>query len=36
VISPPAEVLERGRSYGFLPEDITRFVENLFLQVRLN
>jgi len=29
-------VLERGRSYGFLPEDITRFVENLFLQVRLN
>ena len=36
VIYPPAEVLERGRSYGFLPEDITRFVENLFLQVRLN
>ncbi len=36
VIYPPAEVLERGRSYGFLPEDITRYVENLFLQVRLN
>ena len=36
VIYPPAEVLERGRSYGFLPEDTTRFVENLFLQVRLN
>ena len=36
VIYPPAEVLERGRSYGFLPEDITRFVENLFLKVRLN
>ena len=36
VIYPPAEVLERGKSYGFLPEDITRFVENLFLQVRLN
>ncbi len=35
VIYPPAEVLERGRSYGFLPEDITRYVENLFLQVRL-
>ena len=36
VIYPPAEILERGSSYGFLPEDITRFVENLFLQVRLN
>ena len=35
VIYPPAEVLERGRSYSFLPEDITRYVENLFLQVRL-
>ncbi len=36
VIYPPAETLERGESYGFLPEDITRFVENLFLKVRLN
>ena len=36
VIYPAAEILERGRSYGFLPEDITRYVENLFLQVRLN
>ena len=36
VIYPPAEVLTRGKSYGFLPEDITRYVENLFLQVRLN
>ena len=36
VIYPPAEVLERGTSYSFLPEDITRYVENLFLQVRLN
>ena len=36
VIYPPEETLTRGRSYGFLPEDITRFVENLFLQVRLN
>ena len=35
VIYPPAEVLERGQSYSFLPEDITRYVENLFLQVRL-
>ena len=36
VIYPPEDVLSRGQSYGFLPEDITRFVENLFLQVRLN
>ena len=36
VIYPAPEILERGRSYGFLPEDITRYVENLFLQVRLN
>ncbi len=36
VIYPPAEILERGTSYNFLPEDITRYVENLFLQVRLN
>ena len=35
VIYPPAEILERGRAYAFLPEDITRFVENLFLQVRI-
>ena len=35
VIYPPAEVLERGRSYGFLPTDITRYVEDLFLKVRL-
>ena len=36
VIYPPEEILQRGESYGFLPEEITRFVENLFLQVRLN
>ncbi len=36
VIYPPEEILARGTSYGFLPEDITRYVENLFLQVRLN
>ena len=36
IIYPPVEVLERGQSYGFLPENITRYVENLFLQVRLN
>ena len=36
VIYPPEEILQRGQSYGFLPEEITRYVENLFLQVRLN
>ena len=36
VIYPPEEILQRGESYGFLPEEITRYVENLFLQVRLN
>ena len=36
IIYPPEEVLAKGRSYTFLPEDITRFVENLFLQVRVN
>ena len=36
VIYPPAEVLQRGKSYGFLPEETTRYVENLFLKVRLN
>ena len=36
IIYPDSTLLEeRGESYGFLPEDITRFVENLFLQVRL-
>ena len=35
IIYPPAEVLQRGRSYSFLPEEITRYVENLFMQVRL-
>ncbi len=36
IIYPAEEILERGQSYGFLPEEITRYVENLFLQVRLN
>ena len=29
------EILSRGRSYSFLPGDITRYVENLFMKVRL-
>ncbi len=36
IIYPSQEILQRGQSYGFLPEEITRYVENLFLQVRLN
>jgi hypothetical protein len=35
VIYPPEEILARGQSYGFLPEDITRYVENLFLGIRV-
>ncbi len=35
IIYPSEEILERGRSYSFLPGDITRFVENLFMKVRL-
>ena len=36
VIYPPEEILARGSSYAFLPEEITRYVENLFMQVRVN
>ena len=31
---PDAEVLKNGSSYAYLPEDITWFVENLFMKVR--
>ena len=34
VIYPSEETLARGTSYGFLPEDTTRYVENLFLGIR--
>jgi spermidine/putrescine transport system substrate-binding protein len=34
VIYPPDEVLARGTSYGFLPEETTRYVETLFLGIR--
>ena len=34
VIYPSEETLSRGTSYGFLPEDTTRYVENLFLGIR--
>ena len=36
VIYPDQEVLANGSSYAYLPENITRYVENLFLQVRVN
>ena len=35
VVYPDEAVLEGGTSYAFLPEEITRFVENLFMQVRI-
>ena len=35
VVYPAESVLVNGTSYAFLPEDITRFVENLFMQVRI-
>ena len=36
VIYPDPSVLEKGTSYQFLPEDITRYVEQLFMKVRNN
>ena len=36
VIYPDPSVLEKGTSYQFLPEEITRYVEQLFMKVRNN
>jgi spermidine/putrescine transport system substrate-binding protein len=36
VIYPDPQVLEKGTSYQFLPEEITRYVEELFMKVRNN
>ena len=36
IIYPADEILERGESYSFLPEETTRFVENLFLGLRID
>ena len=33
---PPDEVLVNGSSYSYLPEEISRFVEGLFMEVRNN
>ena len=34
VVYPPQEILKNGTSYAFLPEDISRYVESLFMKVR--
>jgi len=34
VVYPEAEILENGSSYAFLPEEVSRFVESLFMKVR--
>ena len=34
VVYPPDEILANGTSYSFLPEEISRYVEGLFMKVR--
>ena len=34
VVYPSEDVLSNGTSFAFLPEDISRYMENLFMQVR--
>ncbi len=34
VVYPSPEIQENGSSYSFLPEEISRYVESLFMQVR--
>ena len=34
VVYPDEEILKRGTSYGYLPEETSRYVESLFMQVR--
>ena len=36
VVYPDASVLENGSSYAYLPEEISRYVESLFMKVRNN
>ena len=36
VVYPSQEVQQNGSSYSFLPEEISRFVESLFMKVRNN
>ena len=35
VVYPDAEILKNGTSYAYLPEEITRFVEDLFMKIRI-
>ena len=34
VVYPSQEIQSHGSSYSYLPEDISRFVESLFMEVR--
>jgi spermidine/putrescine transport system substrate-binding protein len=34
VVYPSAEVLKKGTAYSFLPEETSRYVEGLFMEVR--
>ncbi len=34
VVYPPQEVLDKGSSFDFLPPDISRYMEDLFMKVR--
>ena len=34
VAYPDQEILTNGSSYAFLPEDISRYVEGLFMKIR--
>ncbi len=36
IVYPDQSILKNGTSYGYLPESTTRFVENLFMQVRID
>ncbi len=36
VVYPPVEVLEKGTAFNFLPEDISRHMDSLFMEVRNN
>ena len=35
IVYPPEEILKNGTSYAYLPEEITRFVEDLFMKIRI-
>ena len=35
IVYPDEEILKNGTSYAYLPEDITRYVEELFMKLRI-